>query len=35
MERAQERDLLKDFGNLKGTNLFPQFSLASIPNEVP
>jgi hypothetical protein len=34
MERAQERAILRDFGNLKGTNLIPQFTLASIPNEV-
>jgi hypothetical protein len=34
MEHAQERAILRDFGNLKGTNLIPQFTLASIPNEV-
>jgi hypothetical protein len=34
MEHAQERAILQDFGNLKGTNLIPQFTLASIPNEV-
>jgi hypothetical protein len=34
MERAQERAALMDFGNLKGTNLIPHFTLASIPNDV-
>jgi hypothetical protein len=34
MECAQECAILRDFGNLKGTNLIPQFTLASIPNVV-
>jgi hypothetical protein len=34
MEHAQERAILRDFGNLKGTNLIPQFTLASIRNDV-
>jgi hypothetical protein len=34
MEHTQEHAILRDFRNLKGTNLILQFTLASIPNEV-